>query len=169
MQAQPALSLSATPVFPIYLEIEVGGKSKEELLAELQSNGFFVSNREKEIMGKPAWKLGKKETVKIARVQVRDLGFTKFPTTAQIWARIRDLGHSLCEPQDGPAIRLALKDQPRGDSFWLAMEQIVASDGGPYVFNVRRNDDGKPWLLAYWARSDSGWLLGQKVVFRLRK
>ncbi|HVV38726.1 MAG TPA: hypothetical protein VHD31_00135 [Candidatus Paceibacterota bacterium] len=157
------------PVFPVYLEIKVGGKSKDELLAELKSSGCSVSDWAKDIMSKPAWKPGKKETVKFARVTIRDLGFTKNPTTAQIWARIRELGHSLCEPGDGPAIRLELKDQLRGDYFWTAMKQITDSGGRPSVFSVGRSDGGRPWLGASWAGPDNGWDLDGAVVFRLRK
>lgn len=156
------------PVFPVYLEIEVGGKSKDDLLTELKSNGHHVSDYAKDIMGKPGWKPGEHERVKFARVKVRDLGFTKNPTTKQIWARIRELGHALCESCDGPALRLADKNQSRGDYYWIAMEQIVDSDGGPVVFSVDR-DDRESWLDAGWTRPVSGWSLGSEFVFRLRK
>ncbi len=157
------------PLFPVYLDIEVGGKSKDQFLREFKSADMFVSDYAQDIMGKPAWKPGVKERVKFARVLVSDLGFTKRPTTAQIWARISELGHSLCEPGDGPAIRLALKDQPRGDAFWVAMEQITDSDGRPHVFYVERDDVGKAWLFTGWTDSDGGWRLVREVVFRLRK
>ena len=156
------------PVFPVYLECEVGGKPKDELTKELEANGFSVSNWAKDIMGKPAWKPGEKQTVKFGRAAVRELGFTKNPTTAQIWARITELGHSLCEPADGPALRLALKDQPHGDYFWLAMEQISDSGGRPSVFCVARRGGG-PWLSSRWTNPGGGWGLGGPVVFRLRK
>ena len=155
--------------FPVYLECDVGGASYQALLAELESAGFFVSDWVKDIMKKPAWKPGEKEMVKFGRAKVSELGFTKNPTTREIWARIRELGHSLCEPCDGPAIRLALKDQPRGDYFWTAMEQITDSRGDPYVFCVERSGGGVRWLGAGWAYLDGGWGLGCGIVFRLCK
>lgn len=154
--------------FSVYLEIEVGGKSKDELLAEFQANGMLISDYAKDVMSKPAWKSGDKETVRFARAKVGDLGFTEQPTTAEICVRIKELGHSLCEPCDGPALRLALKDQPKGDYFWAAMEQITDSDSDPFVFFVRRRD-GLPWLLANWTSSDYRWYLDFEFVFRLRK
>ncbi len=160
------------PVFPVYLKIEVGGKSKEELLAELQSGGFFVSDWAKDIMSRPAWKPGEKERVKFARVKVRELGFTdpkNLPTTAQIWARIQEFGHALCEPGDGPAIRRVLTDQSRDDYLWAAMEQITDSAGGRRVFCVKRGGGGERWLDARWANPSRGWDLDSEVVFRLRK
>ncbi len=156
------------PVFPIYLELEVGGKSKDELLVELEAGGFFISDWAKDIMSKPAWKPGEKQMVKFGRATLRELGFTKNPTTREIWARILELGHSLCEPADGPAIRLAL-NQPLGDYFWLAMEQITGSGGDPDVFGVCRDVDGESWLDAGWTGLDYEWDLESSVVFRLRK
>jgi hypothetical protein len=161
---------SATgPVFSVFLEIEVGGKSKDQLIAEMVAAGHSVSDWAKDIMSKPTWSPGDKQTVKFVRVKVSELGFTKSPKTSEVWARIQELGHSLCEPGDGPAIRLALKDQPRGDYFWTAMQQITDSDGGPDVFFVRRRDGGESWLHARWVRPDFEWRLGDGVVFRLRK
>jgi len=160
---------SKGPVFPVFLECEVGGKSKDELLAELKAGGFFVSDWAKDIMSKDTWKPGEKETVKFARVKVSELGFTKNPTTDDIWARIKEHGHALCEPGDGPAIRLALKDQKKGDYFWCAMEQITGSGGDPRVFSVERVDYGESWLRAGWTRPTREWSLGGAVVFRLRK
>ena len=155
--------------FPVYLETEVGGKSKDQLLAELKAGGYDVSDWAKDIMSKPAWKPGKKQTVKFARAKISELGFTKNPTTREVWARIQELGHNLCEPGDGPAIRLALKDQPRGDYFWTAMEQIAGSHGGPRVFYVKRSGDGKRWLHTYWVGPGDEWSLVSEVVFRLCK
>lgn len=157
------------PVFPIYLDIEVGGKSKDELVAAIKSANIFVSDYSLDIMSKPAWRPGERERVKFARVKISDLGFKKNPTTREIWARIKELGHSFCEPGDGPAIRLALQNQPLGDYFWVAMEQIADSDGSPRVFRVTRSGDGERWLDADWVYPVSRWDLDDEVVFRLRK
>jgi len=158
--------------FLVYLQCEVGGKSKEELLTEFEACNMFVSDWAKDFMSKPAWKPGQMQTIKFARATVRDLGFTdskKLPTTKQVWARIKELGHDLCEPCDGPAIRLSLKDQPKGDYFWTAMEQIAVSLGFPYVFDVYRSDGGESWLLTSWVAPGLEWRLGRELVFRLSK
>jgi len=162
-------SVEETKNFPIYLECEVGGKSKDELITEIELNGMFASDWAKDIMGKPAWKPGEKQTVKFARVKVCDLGFTKNPGTSQIWARIQEFGHSLCESGDGPAIRLVLKDQPRNDRFWIAMEQIAASGGLSSVFIVERRDDSGSRLVADWVGPRGERYLDNEFVFRLRK
>ncbi len=153
-------------VFPVYLNIAVGGKSKNQLLKELQS-GFNVYGSTEDIMGAPSWKPGKREQVKFACVKIRELGFTKNPTTTALWARIRDVA-ALCEPYDGPAIRLALKDQPYDECFWCAMEQITDTYGSAYVFILKRVTS-KPRLCTGWAPPDNAWNLDNRVVFRLRK
>lgn len=65
--------------------------------------------------------------------------------------------------------RLALKEQPRGDWFWVGMEPISGSNGYPDVFYVRRDDDGRRWLFAYYASPEDHCSLGGEVVFCLRK
>jgi hypothetical protein len=157
------------PVFPVYLDIEVGGKSMRELITAIESVGMFANDYSHDIMMNPVWKPGERKQVKFARAKIRDLGFTKNPTTRDVWARIQELGHSLCEPGDGPAIRLALTDQSRGDYFWVAMEQITDSDGDPFVFYVYRLDGGERWLHARWGDPDIEWDFDDEIVFRLRK
>jgi len=158
------------PVFPVYLEIEVGGKSHHKLLAELELQGSFTSGNASDIMARPGWEQGSKEIVKFARVKVSELGFTKSPTIEQIWERIKELGHSLCEPGDGPAIQLSLKGQLCGVGFWVAMKQITNSTcllGR--IFHVGRLNDGKPYLDADWADLDNRLHPVAEIVFRLHK
>jgi len=42
------------------------------------------------------------------------------------------------------------------------------SDDNPYVFDVKRNDDGKLWLNNDWTNADDHWKLDNRIVFRLR-
>ncbi|OHA90878.1 MAG: hypothetical protein A2665_00075 [Candidatus Zambryskibacteria bacterium RIFCSPHIGHO2_01_FULL_46_30] len=108
-------------------------------------------------------------TAKFTRVKVRNLGFTKNPVTTQIWARIRELGHLPCELGDGSAIRIALKDQPLGDYFWIIMEQVTVSGRRPKVFLAVCLGFGQSWLRASRANLGVEWSLDNEIVFRLRK
>ena len=157
------------PTFPVFLECEVGGKSKDKFITELEANGMFVSDWAKDIMSKPAWTTGEKEIVRFGRATLKELDFTHEPTLPEILARIEVLGHAKCESQDGPAIRLALKDQSKNDWFWCVMETIADSDGYPDVFDVERFVDGGRWLRTFWIEPTSRLGLGDPVVFRLRK
>jgi len=154
---------------PLFLTCEVGGKSRDELIAELDANNMFVSDWAKVIMSQPAWTPGKKETVKFGRATMKELGFTHNPTWQELLDRIEKLGHEKCQPQDGPAIRLALKDQPVDDWFWCAMNLITDSDGDPDAFSVRRRGDGRRWLRTLWFNPANHLDLDGVVVFRLRK
>lgn len=153
---------------PVFLEIEVGGKSAEELIDEIEAGGKFTSVSAESMMRSAAWKPGEKETVRFGRVTVRDLGFTTAPTTSEIWSRIQTLGHFLCQPWDGPALRLALKSQPKDDVFWLAMEQITDCDGYSCVFSLtHRRSNRRLWLYGRCAEPTTEWWLHLEFVFRL--
>ncbi len=155
------------PVFPVYLELEVGGESRDEFMAEISDLRIYASDWAKDVVSKLVLNPSPKKRVKFARVKVRDLGFTKNPTTAQIWARIRKFGHTLCEPSDGLAIRVALNGQPKDDVFWLAMKNIAGSDGDQCVFEIRQIGDSERWLCTRWMGLPGGFVLGHEIVFRL--
>ena len=154
-------------VLPVYLESFVGGKSEHELVAELVSNRFSVSDSAKGIMSHSLWEPGESEKIKFARIAVRDLGFTDRPTTDAISMRIKELGHSLCKPGDGPAIRRALMDQLHGDSFWIIMERITNSRGNSIMFVVSRDIEGTRWLRTDTTYLGRGLDLHCEIVFRL--
>lgn len=154
--------------FEVWRALTIGGVSKDDLITRL-GDGFYVSDWAKDIMSKPEFTTAPEpDNIQLVRIQVRDLGFTDLPTTAELFARIKEVGE-LCPAEAGPHLRLALTDQPKGDWFWVAMEPITVSDGDPHIFDIKRNDDGKRWLYAYDAVSGSRWDLGDEIVFCLRK
>ena len=166
--------VSAPPLesrtFPVWKTIRIGGKSQKQMLNEMKSNDFFVSDWAQDIMLKDAFTtLSEQTSVHLARVKVSDLGFTEQPTTTELWARIRELGHELCPAEVGPHLRLQFADQERGDYFWVAMEQITDSGGDPDVFYVERRHVGKRWLDAVWVSPGHRWTLDYGLVFVLRK
>lgn len=158
----------SVPTFKVWQILTIGGKSKDELLVKIEAAGQFASDRAKDVMSKPTFTtLPEPTTLNLARVKVRDLGFTKNPTTTRLFARIREVGE-LCPAEIGPHIRLALKDQPKGDIFWVAMETITDSDGLPGVFCVKRSDSGEAWLSCNYVGPDHQWYLENEIVFVLR-
>lgn len=110
----------------------------------------------------------KKEDIGLVCMSVRELGFTEYPTTTELFARIKEIGE-LCPGEVGPALRLAYTDQPPGKWVYLAMEPITDSVGDPSVFRVKRDSDGEQWLDASWAGPGGQWGLDGRIVFRLRK
>ena len=170
LRGELVLKPVAPAIFAVWKTITVGGKNKNALLDALQSDGFFVSDWARDMMNKDAFTTSEGEQIiNLGRATLRELGFTKEPTTEEIWNRIRELGHDLCQAEDGPNLRLQFTDQERGDWCWLAMEQIVDSDGYPGVFDVRCYDGGKRWLNGDIVEPGDRWDLGDQIVFRLRK
>jgi hypothetical protein len=149
--------------------IEIGGKTKEQLIAEMKAAGINISDYAKSMMDNKDFVTGKnREEITLIRLTVGDLGFKTNATTDQIYKRAEILGLELCPSDTGPNYRLKYKNQPLNEWVRIGMKQITDSDGYPNVFLVERNDDGL-WLNDSWAKPDSEWIPAHKFVFRLRK
>jgi hypothetical protein len=149
--------------------VEIGGKSKEQLISEMQAQGINISDYAKSMMKNPDFVVGSsREEAKLVRLTVADLGFKTSATTDQIYERAQALGLELCPPDTGPNYRLQYKDQPLGEWVRIGMKQISDSDGDPDVFRLGRNDDGL-WLNGAWASPDLTWNPDDEFVFRFRK
>lgn len=152
----------------LWCTLTIGGISTDELLEQL-GDGFFVSDWAKDIMSKPDFTtLPELTNIQLGRAKVKDLGFTEMPTTTELFTRIKEVG-DLCPAETGPHLRRADKDQPKGTAYWVAMEPIAGSGGGPLVFDVYRSGDGMRWLVTDYADPGFRWVLGYEVVFRLSK
>ena len=160
----------------------MGGESKENIIRELESRKkaegddkiYISSGVETMLKRDEFFTLENKEQVKFVKLKVKDLGFLAGATTDQIYKRAEELGLDLCPPETGPHLRLHYEDifgrqQSPGDYFWIAMKQIVDSDGSPHVFFVYRYCDGESWLSDDWAGSGSRWDADDEFVFRFRK
>ena len=151
-------------------EVEIGGKTKEELKKEIKEKFKLYSNAES-MMDNPDFTVSKnKEKIDTVRLKVSDLGFDSGnPTTDEIYERAEKLGLELCPAETGPHLRLEWIDQPLDDYLWIAMKQIGVSDRLPSVFRVLRLGDGEAWLLSDTARPTKEWYLGYEFLFRFRK
>jgi len=179
-------------------EAEMGGKSEQEILKELESrkqlkvddrDKIYIYDYAKDMLEsedfvrslyrnpddpKEKWELKDKEQIKFVKLKVRDLGFSNNVTIKEIYERAEDFGLELCPAETGPQIRLNYdkifnKEQPKGESFSIAMKEISDRDGDQNVFSVYRNGDGESWLNGRWAWSGSVWDPDHEFVFRPRK
>lgn len=149
--------------------VEIGGKTKEQLIAEMEAAHINISDYAKSMMENPDFVPGKnREEATLIRLTVADLGFKTSATTDQIYERAQTLGLELCPPDTGPNYRLKYKDQPLNEWVCIGMKQIADSDGYPDVFNLGRRGDGL-WLNGPWARPGYVWYPVYEFVFRLRK
>lgn len=159
------------------LDIKDEAKTADQLIAAVENtvanDGTKMQDSDwvKDIIRTPkfaeALKAGPK-TVNLVMLKVRDLGYSRIATTEQIFNKGDELGLDKCDPRVGPYQRMADKDQKMNDVYWIAMDPISDSHGGPDVFRLGRPEDGS-WLSARWAGPDDGWDPKDEFVFSLRK
>jgi len=150
-------------------DLEIGGKDSAELKKELRVKGFKISPDAEYMMDSKNFTTSKnRETIKLVRLKVKDLGFASGATTDQIYQKAKEFGLELCTSEVGPYQRLKDAKQALGEWYRIAMEQIAAWDGRPHVFNLGRGDDGL-WLSRNWANPMYEWFPEHVFVFRLGK
>ncbi|MDP2704488.1 MAG: hypothetical protein Q8P01_04735, partial [bacterium] len=97
--------------------VEIGGKSAEQLISEMEAAGINISDYAKSMLNNREFVPGKNpEEATLIRLTVADLGFKSSATTDQIYERAQILGLELCPADTGPNYRLKYKDQPIGKS-----------------------------------------------------
>lgn len=171
--------------------LEIGGMTAEELEQALEDAGIKTSTYSKSMLRNKRQfidpvnkhnreRKGSTETLDLVRLHIRDLGFTSMPTTRELLGefdaegnltkegRIHELGFEFCPLETGPYKRLADKDQSPGDWYYIGMQPVTASGGGPGVFRCVRDGDGA-WLSGRWALPDDHWYLDAGIVLRPRK
>ncbi len=147
-------------------ETKIGGKTKDQLEAELKQKNITVGTYAKQLLESPDFTTSKNiENIDLVRLTVGDLGFANGATTDEIYKRAEDFGLELCPPEVGPQVSLSYSG---GEYLRIAMKQISDRDGDPRVFRLRRLGDGL-WLDAGSARPALRWDADYEFVFRTRK
>jgi hypothetical protein len=150
-------------------KLEIGGKSKQELVAEMKQAGINIYEYAQQMMDSPDFTtLPQKDDIDLVRLRVQDLGLKGTPTTDEVYAKASELGLDLCPAEVGPQLRLKDKDQPLGEWYFIGMKQIAGRRGDPSVFYLVRNEDGL-WLDDGWAFPVGKWNPDDEFVFALRK
>lgn len=150
-------------------ELEIGGKTAQELENELKEKNIYISRYAQDMLHSSDFVTSKNpEQIDTVRLKVSDLGFPDGATTDQIYARAAELGLELCPAEVGPHQRLKDTDQELYKYYWIAMKQITGRDGDPLVFYLYRRDDGLE-LDGYIAQSDDRWHDDDVLMFCSRK
>lgn len=152
--------------------VEVGGKTREQLLSELEENKMGVAVIAKEMILKPEFTtLPNPEILYTVEIPVEGLGLNESPTTDEIYKKALSIGLDLCPAELGPHLRLAYKNQEIDDEIYLAMKQITdAKEDDLRVFSLNRNKSGEMWLRGTWADpKQDRWGDGHNFVFVLPK
>lgn len=150
-------------------QVEIGGKTKEQLQQELKQAGVNVSIYAEDMMrSKDFTTLPIPQALDTVRLKVGDLGFSGYPTIDQVYRKAQELGLELCPAEVGPQMKLQTKNQPLGDSYCIGMKQIADSYGDPRVFYLEWYGD-RVWLGDAWADTSREWPPSLEFVFSLRK
>ena len=161
---KPAPAVVVPPALEVWKTITVGGMSRDEFLAALEADGCRVGKWARDMMAQKAFTTETEpREVDLARMTIRELGFTSNPTTAQRDARIKEIGGEILPPSAGAHLRIGYADQPVGEYLWMYMEPIVGSDGYSSVLEVGHADVGR-WLLGADVDPDDWWDLENVVV-----
>lgn len=148
--------------------IEIGGKSKTQLKAELKANNIYFDFAQ-QLIDKPEFTTAPDaQPIDLIRLTVADLGFTTACTTTALFKRATELGLELCPAEVGPQYRLHYLDQPDNEYLSIGMQPILGSSRGPRVFRVYR-DLGRLRLSTDFADPDYEWHPEYEFVFALRK
>lgn len=147
-------------------ETTIGGKTKDELEAELKQKNIKVNEYGQSLLDSKDFTTSKNiENIDLVRLTVGDLGFSGGATTDEIYQKAEELGLELCPPEVGPQLRLSYSGS---EYLSIAMKQITDRDGSPRVFFLDRVDAGL-WLHAHNAGPSSRCYADSKFVFRTRK
>jgi hypothetical protein len=169
------------------VELTIGGKTAQELLAELASNKIKVGSYARSMVENPEFTtLPEPTTMEVGLVRVGDLGIKKdYPTTADIIGtkddvdeqgnsipftkgKISELGLELLPPEALLHQLLENVDKlQRCEVIIAGMKPIADFGGHPSVFCVVRSDDG--WLSSYWAEPSDRWRPDGQFAFSRRK
>ena len=170
------------PIYPdcptITRTVTVGGLTKSELMEELQRNAISMNESGERLFASDQFTTSEtRYSVTTVELTVRDLGFPRGATIAEIYARAGALGLGLCPLELGPHLRLQYLDQPEGywgqpvrqhqapsGSITIASEKLTEDDDFPKGFYLRRIK-GELWLRGYRSGPQHVWEPDDHFIF----
>jgi hypothetical protein len=155
-------------LFPSYIELKIGGGSKRALLQALEKDGCYVGNCAREMISRASFTTADSpHTIKLARAQLRTLGFTDWVAWGDILRAAAKIGAEKLPAEAAARLALELSDRQPGDHFWILMDPITGADGEPYVFYLASHDDGERRLLGRYVSSVRRFFPHREMVFGL--
>jgi hypothetical protein len=166
---KPAATPAPARALPVYLELEIGGGSKRQLLQTLDKNGCYVGRCAHEMIAHPAFTIAPSpRRIRLARAQLRTFGFTDWVSWADILKAVTRIGGEKLPAEAGARLWLKLSDRQPGDHFWTLMDPIPDDSGDPYAFYLVCHDDGELRLLGRYVSPGRRFLPHREIVFALR-
>ena len=147
-------------------ETQIGGKTKDELMLEMQEKNINISDYAKDMLNSQDFTTQtNQENLNLVRLTVKDLGFPNGTTTDEIYKKAEEFGLELCPAEVGPSLRLSYLGK---DYMVIAMKQITDRDGRLRVFDLYWYG-GKLVLSTFYAKPSNRWDDYHKFIFRSRK
>lgn len=167
---KPAAPPAPVRTLPVYLDLEIGGGSKRQLLRTLDKQGCYVGPCAQEMILRPSFTIAERARgVRLARAQLHVLGFTDWATWGDVLKAAAKVGGEKLPPEVAARLWLRLPDRQPGDHFWTLMDPIERSDGEPCVFYLVCHDDGERRLLGRHVSPSRRFFPHREVVFGLRE
>ena len=148
------------------MKIEIGGKSKKELVKELEENEINIFNYARDMINNKDFTISKRqEHLDLVRLKLGSLGFPKNKhfIMNEIYKRIQELGLELCPAETGPNLRL---QNSTFDLIFIGMEQIAGCGDGLGVFDLSGGVGGGLSLGDGWTPPSFRWHDDSEFVFR---
>ncbi|KKS21048.1 MAG: hypothetical protein UU77_C0009G0010 [candidate division WWE3 bacterium GW2011_GWC1_41_7] len=151
--------------WPVWRTVELGMyKNAVEMIIAIQNREIFVSDVGIEMLNNIPY-LDSRQKLCLAVLSVEELGiFAKVTTTKRVYTVAKKLGLSLCPEEVGPQLRIEYKDQPDGETLFIAMEPVLISSGYEKMFDVKCQG-GKKWLGFTSGSSNYTWRPFDRFVF----
>jgi hypothetical protein len=106
--------------------------------------------------------------IKLARVQLRNFGFTDWVGWGDVLKAAARAGAEKLPAEAAARLWLALPDLQPGDHFWILMDPITGRDGEPFVFYLVCHDDGERRLLGRYVSPGRRFFPHREIVFGVR-
>jgi hypothetical protein len=158
--------------------LQIGGRTRDELLEDLNSNGIKLNESAKALLTSGKFKTTETpHWIRVVLVSVRDLGFPQGAGIQAIQKSALEGKLSLCPMELAPHFRRQCQDQPEGfigypatqkkappGSITVASEPIDLDDNFPKGFYLRRIE-GALWLRGYRSDNEHVWGPDDRLAF----
>ena len=128
--------------FPIWRTLTLGAyESANAYQRALRAEGCRVSDFARGVLSRVQCAQSACD-VDLVVGSVSDLGLEDYTDYRSICARVVELGFGLAPAEVGPALRLAYRDQPKGEHLHVAMEPVTNDDiAFPTIFDLHHAPD----------------------------
>lgn len=149
--------------------IRIGGKTSQQLEQEIKQGSMYIDLYGRDMLRSLDLPAREPQELQLAILKVRDiLDLKGYPMRHQLLARGEELGYERVPAETAAHLRIAYKDQPRGERLFMAMGPITGPDGFPSVFLLKHQADGL-WLYGSFADPGGAWGPNDAFAFADRK